>query len=126
HRVDGRDGRTSRGDARHLARRFSVPGDPRSRVLPAHHRHRHFADARPGLAAHLRVPGSAVAGPSADAQVNVRLARLYDASEAWFRDRHWITRVALAAALTVSVAAIMASVWYFMAPGDCPWTRQEA
>lgn len=55
---------------------------------------------------------------------NVRLARLYDASEAWFRDRHWSTQVALGAALTISVAAIMATVWYLMAPGDWPYTRQ--
>lgn len=59
-------------------------------------------------------------------QLNVRLARLYDDSEAWFRARHWTTQVALGAALTISVAAIMATVWYFMAPGDWPYTRPEA
>lgn len=57
---------------------------------------------------------------------NVRLARLYDAAEEWFHGRHWTTRVALAAALTVSVTAIMASVWYFMAPGGWPYTHREA
>ncbi|WP_295624966.1 TIGR02611 family protein [uncultured Corynebacterium sp.] len=59
-------------------------------------------------------------------RLNVRLARLYDASEAWFRERHWAIQLALGAALTISVAAIMATVWYFVAPGDWPYTRQEA
>lgn len=59
-------------------------------------------------------------------RLNVRLARLYDASEAWFRKQHWVTQVALGAVLTISVAAIMASVWYFVAPDDWPYTRQDA
>ncbi|MFD5867346.1 TIGR02611 family protein [Corynebacterium sp. NPDC060344] len=59
-------------------------------------------------------------------RLNIRLARLYDAFEAWFRRRHWATQLALGAALVISVAAIMASVWYFVAPGDWPYTRQEA
>lgn len=54
---------------------------------------------------------------------NVRLARLYDVSEAWFRGRHWLTQVALGTALVVSVAAIMAGVWWYLAPGDWPYTR---
>lgn len=55
-------------------------------------------------------------------RLNVRLARTYDVAEKWFRRRHWVTQLALGAALTVSVAAIMAMVWYFMAPDDWPYT----
>lgn len=57
---------------------------------------------------------------------NIRLARLYDVCEAWFRRRHWTTQVALGVALTVSVAAVMATAWYYMAPGHLPYTRQDA
>ena len=59
-------------------------------------------------------------------RLNIRLAALYDVSESWFRRQHLLTQVALGAALTISVAAIMATVWYFMAPGDWPYTRQAA
>lgn len=59
-------------------------------------------------------------------RLNIRLAALYDVSATWFRRQHLLTQVALGAALTVSVAAIMATVWYFVAPGDWPYTHQEA
>lgn len=59
-------------------------------------------------------------------RLNVRLARLYDDAEEWFRARHWATQMALGAVLTISVAAVMASVWYFVAPDDWPYTHQDA
>lgn len=59
-------------------------------------------------------------------RLNIRLAALYDVSESWFRRQHLLTQVALGAALTISVAAIMATAWYVMAPGDWPYTRQAA
>ena len=59
-------------------------------------------------------------------RLNIRLAALYDVSESWFRRQHLLTQVALGAALTISVDAVMATVWYVMAPGDWPYTRQAA